>query len=103
MTPRANPAARRWRDVMTNTQVEQSLLRRLNEAGGQLLFRPLDISVTALRNFEVGVVAPLLALQDKQHVVIDMGSLELIRLIGGRVRVTAVAAELTDIGRETLP
>jgi hypothetical protein len=85
---------------MTNTRVEQSLLRRLNEAGGRLLFRPLDTSVTALRNFEVGVVAPLLALQDKRRVVIDMGSLELIRLIGGRVRVTAVAAELTDIGRE---
>ena len=87
---------------MTHTQVERSLLSQLAESGGRQAFRPTDASPTALRQFEVGVVAPLLSLQEKQLVHLDSKSVELIRLTGGRVRVAAIAAAVTDAGRETL-
>ena len=91
-------AARMWPQLMTHTQVERSLLHQLADSGGRLSFKSTDASPTTLRVFEVGAVAPLLSLQDKQLVVVERESVDLRRLVGNRVRVASIAAELTHLG-----
>jgi hypothetical protein len=84
------------------TRAERALLQRLAEAGGRYTFRPDGENALALRAFEVGILATLVSLQEKQLVRLDTGAIEVIQEPARPVRFASVTAELTEAGRARL-
>jgi hypothetical protein len=87
---------------MQITNDEQDVLWRLYIAGAQLILRPIASGSLSLRMFNRDVVRTVLSLDTRGLLRIDEAASERAAMPGAPVQYIAIAATLTEAGRDAL-
>jgi hypothetical protein len=87
---------------MQITNDEQDVLWRLYIAGVQLVLRPIGSGSLSLRMFNRDLVRTVLSLDQRGLLRIDEAASERTAMPGAPILYTAIAATLTEAGRDAL-
>jgi hypothetical protein len=86
---------------MQSTNDEQDVLWRLYIAGARLILRPITNGSLSLRMFNRDLVRTVLSLDSRGLLRIDEAASQRTAMLGA-IQYTAIAATLTEAGREAL-